>query len=329
MKKIIRNNNNSKKYGGVPYIRKSRRRILANARAKKAHGVLAEFQPLFRNIKFCFLDPPASPSSFLRAFCMRFLFTRKLMERLIPSMFCSHLYISSSLIYSMLTEDNILTRMHGYYYTSEKRFAGELAENFYESTNPQASHPKVRKSNILPFIVATPDFFECQIDPNNQEERIITEVKHSCEKKKLNKIIEGQMKSPHIQLKVSMSVFGCTSGRLVLIHQINNPRKNFRIFETIYYSNADDYIEENFELLARTYFQKVITSYFSTEFSIKECHLDYGVEEEWFFDRCKTWKESQDAEKPHRYSNRILAVKNHWQRTCIGKHKKDYTRILG
>lgn len=327
MKKNILSKNISKKRNFTTYVRKSQRRKMLRARDAKRNGVLACLQPLFRNKAFFFPKQPTDPSSFLASFCKRYIFSDIWRENKIPSPYCSHLFISSSLIWALLHNKSMLPLMHGYYYTEKKRNNARFSEYYYHNTNLNVRRAPTKRSQILPFVVANPDFVEGGLTEEERVKLAMVEVKHSRRKKDLQRLRYGKNTQAEIQLRTAMSVFGYRYGKLALIYRRPHPQNTFDTYYVREYIDLPDFLEEHYLIIATKYFQKVLLKYIQNEFGLNKTHLDFSKEEKKFIKEVERWKKPTRRKHNTEVLRKGEKIRKHWKSACIKRYQKEFKRV--
>ena len=154
----------------------------------KFTDVLTFFEPLFRDKRFRFSAKPNDISSFFRAFRCRFIFTQEWRENGITSPYCPHLFLTSALVWMLLHNKSMLPLMSGYYYIAHKRNNDRLVEYSFHEKNFNLKFAYSKRSAILPFVVAIPDFMEFFFEEEDMQEWRIVKAKHSCRRKDLSQL---------------------------------------------------------------------------------------------------------------------------------------------
>lgn len=155
-----KNSNKSKKRTNTSYVRLSMRLKMKRMRDSKTLPLSPRLMVVFRSKKFPFIEFSDTPLTFCQKFCSYFIFDKGFLEAFIPTPYCNHLYVSSALVVDLLKSKPILHLMHKYYHTQVERSRGSAPEAFYGHLNFDAKRPSRRKSERLPFLLSTADFYE-------------------------------------------------------------------------------------------------------------------------------------------------------------------------
>lgn len=265
---MFKSKNQSRKSKNTSYTRKSIARKMKRMRDSKTLPLSPGFMVTLRSKRFNFMTDNETTLSFAIKFSTLFIFNQAFIENFIPRPYCSHLLVSSSLIFYLIQDNPILDIMHQYYHTKENRVRGQIAEKFYWDLHPDLERPGRRKSSILPFIVCTGDFYD-KFEGVNRNDYELIEVKSANNEEDLIKIQNLQDQKVLLQLKIISSVYNSKFVRLVTVltdEETQNP-------PNVYYEDkiefSTDFIYENKQTLVEKYIENVLYPYFFNEFGIK------------------------------------------------------------
>ena len=83
---------------------------------------------------------------------------------LISKSICNHIHIGSASVYKLLRGKLSLADLHGFFHTWQQRREGKMAEDYYLSKNTSAEKISCFRSQILPFLLSSPDFIESLVN---------------------------------------------------------------------------------------------------------------------------------------------------------------------
>lgn len=300
------------------------RRRMKRLREAKFFPSTCNFLPLFRNRKFLFPFQPNSPLDFCQLFVKRFVFPTQFSDREIPSPFCPHVLVPSSLINDLLHDSDMLCLVHRFYYTSQNRFEGRLAEDFYQEVGFSLKRGYAKKSKILPFVVASPDFIE-DYEEANEDEIIIVEVKSSESIEEIDKILSKENKQVEVQALVTKSVFGATSVRISCLKKSKSLSCPFKICGSVFYQSPGDFILQNKKTLISKYLSNLLMPYFKNEFKITLNDVESQIFIKWFTSCLQNEKSLKKSQICDRSLNKTIKTQKHWNCRSIAKYAAFYS----
>lgn len=305
--------------------RKSVKQKMKRVRIQQFRSTRFLFPKYFTSPLTSFLAPNGSSEDFFRNFVRQFVLRTENAESEIPSKYCAHLHISSSLVWNLINDKPILPLLHGYYFTERQRYRGKLAEYFYLENDPSAVRVSARRSKILPFLIASPDFITSENNDGVESQSLLVEVKHRDRIKDLDRILKMKDDRINVQVLVTISVFESRAAKVVLILKRRNTRQPYRIYSEKYIEPEDDFIKKNEKLLIEKYFDNFLVPYFVKEFELIRNFFDHAGEKEWFYREVKRWQKHGDIILDHQKQKKRSYKQRHYTARCIRKYKSFFT----
>lgn len=235
-----------------------------NLLISNSSSMLSPLLPLVQHL----LPPFSSPLEFSQVFSIKTVLDPSFNFACLPDSLCSHLLVGSSQMSRLLARTLELADLHGVYYTAAERQGGIFAENFYYSKYSHLVRGFSIRSNVLPFIIAAPDFLEICTPINDCDSGLmVVEVKSAESSMKLRKMKEGLNSLVNLQLQTEMAVFGLKRARLALVKVLDSTKRDYEVFSrcTISY---DNFFESNHLDIIRAYIKCVLSKYLRRTFEI-------------------------------------------------------------
>lgn len=199
-------------------------------------------------------------------FFKRLIIDTKFRATLSEHRYCNYLFIGSANVYKLIDRSITLKDNHSYFYTLLPRLKGRVPENDILRQDTSIQKGFCVKSQLIPFIVASPDGLVINKNDEN-EELVIVEVKSSPDYSQLDEIEYGYNDQVNYQVQTSIEIFTAKKCVLYLSHYDPESGDRPSVYK-VYFIDHVPVLSLHFDLIIEVYSKNIFIPFLQQEFNV-------------------------------------------------------------